>query len=135
MRVFLDTNILAYQFDGRDPHKQARARELVMAGTLDRRISTQVLLELHAVLTRKLGHDRARAEEVLRAVDFPTVRADRSLVLAAAATAAADQLSVFDALIVEAAARAGCDELWTEDLTHGQTLRGVRVVNPFLVDG
>jgi predicted nucleic acid-binding protein len=34
-------------------------------------------------------------------------------------------------MIVIAAAESGCDVLWTEDLTDGQTLRGVRVRNPF----
>jgi predicted nucleic acid-binding protein len=40
-------------------------------------------------------------------------------------------IAFWDAMIVLAAAESGCDVLWTEDLTHGQTLRGVRVRNPF----
>lgn len=130
MRVFLDTNVIAYQFDQADPTKQARAREVVTAAG-DRRISTQVLVELHAVLNRKLGLSRAATAEVIGALDFPTVPTDRSLVLTAAATADRHQLSIFDALIVEAAAAAQCDELWTEDLTAGQVISGVAVVNPF----
>jgi hypothetical protein len=30
------------------------------------------------------------------------------------------------------AADTGCDVLWTEDLTDGQVLRGVRIQNPFV---
>jgi predicted nucleic acid-binding protein len=41
---------------------------------------------------------------------------------------------LWDALIIEAAARGGCDRLLTEDLGHGDVIRGVRVVNPFLED-
>jgi len=33
--------------------------------------------------------------------------------------------------IVLAAAESGCDVLWTEDLADGQTLRSVRIRNPF----
>jgi predicted nucleic acid-binding protein len=35
-------------------------------------------------------------------------------------------------LILEAAAFSGCEELWTEDLDTGATLRGVKIVNPLL---
>ena len=59
------------------------------------------------------------------------VATDADLVREAAATAAAHELSIFDAMIIEAAARAGY-ELWTEDLAGGSVLRGVRVVNPFI---
>ena len=59
------------------------------------------------------------------------VATDRRLVLEALDTAADSNLSLWDALIVEAAVRGGCDELYTEDLDAGQVIRGVTVVNPF----
>lgn len=37
-----------------------------------------------------------------------------------------------DAMIVLAAAESGCDVLWTEDLNDGQSVRGVRIRNPFV---
>ena len=43
------------------------------------------------------------------------------------------KIGFWDAMIVLAAAEAGCDVLWTEDLNDGQTLRGVRIQNPFTV--
>ncbi len=42
-------------------------------------------------------------------------------------------LSFWDALIVAAARTAGCPQLLTEELSHGQDLDGVVVVNPFRV--
>ncbi len=42
-----------------------------------------------------------------------------------------NQLSIWDALIVCAANRAGCRTLLSEDLNHGQVIGGVAVVNPF----
>ncbi|RKY57399.1 MAG: PIN domain nuclease, partial [Candidatus Neomarinimicrobiota bacterium] len=40
------------------------------------------------------------------------------------------QLSFWDALIIVSAERAKCRDIWTEDLNHGQIIRGVKVVNP-----
>jgi predicted nucleic acid-binding protein len=40
-------------------------------------------------------------------------------------------LSVWDSLIVGAAASAGCETLNSEDFSPGSTLAGMRVVNPF----
>ena len=34
-------------------------------------------------------------------------------------------------MIVLAAAESGCDVLWTENLSDGQAIRGVRIRNPF----
>lgn len=41
------------------------------------------------------------------------------------------QLQFYDALMVSAAERAGCDEIYTEDLNDGQLYCGVKAVNPF----
>jgi len=43
-------------------------------------------------------------------------------------------VSWWDALIVSSAQIAGCDYLLTEDLSHGQDLGGVQVVDPFQVE-
>jgi predicted nucleic acid-binding protein len=97
-------------------------------------VSTQVLLELYSVLTRKFepALTPAQARAVLdEVVALPVVPADADLVLRATRAAQGLKISIWDAMIVEAAAEAGCDELWTEDLAAGVELRGVRVVNPF----
>ncbi|WP_454293470.1 PIN domain-containing protein [Salana multivorans] len=133
-RAFVDTNVVAYMFDSASTSKQASARAaLASRGGLI--VSTQVLLELYNVLTRKLtpaySPDEARAI-VERVADYGVVSADRALVERAMATASEHQLSIWDAMMVEAAHQAGCDELWTEDLADGSVLRGVRIVNPLL---
>ena len=89
------------------------------------------MVELHAVLTRKLGQTQEAAGRVLTALDIAIVPADADLVRSAALAAAEHQLSIFDAMILEAAVRGGCDELWTEHLADGTMLRGIRIVNPF----
>jgi len=41
------------------------------------------------------------------------------------------QLSFWDSLILVAASRARATRLYTEDLQHGQVVRGIEIVNPF----
>ena len=53
-----------------------------------------------------------------------------ALLVTAIGRARSSQLSLWDALIVEAAAASGCDVLYSEDLTHGQSFGGLRVENP-----
>ncbi|MFT4201352.1 PIN domain-containing protein [Gordonia sp. (in: high G+C Gram-positive bacteria)] len=130
MTVFLDTNVFAYLYDETAEEKRRVAAEVLENHAADAVISTQVLIELHAVLTR-IGLSREHAARVLDAIEIDVVTTDEHLVRRAATTAAEHQLSIFDALILEAAASSGCEELWTEDLAAGSTLRGVRIVNPF----
>ena len=52
--------------------------------------------------------------------------------LRAAEIAELARLSFWDSLIVAAAEEAGCEELLTEDMGHGQQVAGVRIVNPFV---
>lgn len=130
--VFVDTNVFAYALDGADPVKRDVARAVIEERRRDIIVSTQVLLELYAVCTRKLGLDGAAADAAVRAVAlFPVISADRELMLDAVTLAATAQISIFDAAIVEGARRGGCATLLSEDLNAGQTLRGVRVANPF----
>ncbi len=137
-RTFLDTNVLVYLFDRDEPEKRELARRTLQSQEfLPFVVSTQVLGELYVTLTRKLtprmDADFARAA-VRRFSDFFVVSADVSMVLQAMDTAETAQLSYWDALIIEAAARAGCDRILTEDLAAGSVLRGVLIDNPFCAD-
>jgi len=130
--LFVDTNVFAYALDEGEPVKRDAAREVIEKHRRQIIVSTQVLLELYAVCTRKLGMDREVAGGAVRAVAlFPVVGADRELVLDAITLASHAHLSVFDAAIVSAAVRGRCATLLTEDLNEGQVLSGVRVRNPF----
>jgi len=52
-------------------------------------------------------------------------------VFAAIGASRKHRLSFWDALIVRAAAQAGCELLLSEDLNDGQMIEGVRIENPF----
>jgi predicted nucleic acid-binding protein len=134
-RVFLDTNILVYLFDTDAPEKQLRARAVVKRyGRAEEAfISTQVLQEFYANVTRKLKISEKRAQAATqRLCRFPIVQVSAPMVLDAIAVAQRHRLSFWDSLIVQAAAAAGCSMLLTEDLQHGAKIGNLRIENPFL---
>lgn len=135
-RVFVDTNVLVYQLDARDPAKQSRAKAWLdhLWTTRTGRISFQVLQELYVIVTRKLnpGLDQEAARKVVRALwAWSPVLVDDRIFTAAWTLQDRFQLSWWDSLIVAAAKASQCSHLLTEDLQHGQDLEGLRVVNPF----
>jgi predicted nucleic acid-binding protein len=133
--AFVDTNVVVYAFDDDEPVKQEQARE-VLAGSGDQVLvlSTQVLAEFYVTVTRKLARplDSATARQaVAHLSDLPVVSTDADLVLAAIEVSRRHQLSLWDGLILQAAATADCNVVLTEDLSHGSVIGGVTVVNPF----
>jgi predicted nucleic acid-binding protein len=137
-RVFVDTNVLVYQLDERDPAKQERARAWLDFIWTSRtgRVSFQVLSELYVTVTRKLepGLDPEAARTVVKALGaWDPVPVNERVFAAAWIAQDRYRLSWWDALIVGAARLADCGVLLSEDLQHGQDLDGLRVINPFLV--
>jgi predicted nucleic acid-binding protein len=57
------------------------------------------------------------------------------MILAAIARSRSQGFTFWDALIVEAALRAGARRLLTEDLQHGQRIGNLTVENPFREGG
>ena len=136
MLAFVDSNVLIYRHDRDDKARQARAQELLELLWTRRcgRISVQVLSEFYVVTTRKLASplDRGLARAELRQLEtWGPVPLSAPLRERAWSIEDRYGLSWWDALIVSAAAQAGCGLLLTEDLQDGQVLDGVKVVNPF----
>lgn len=130
--VFVDTNVFAYALDRADATKQHLAQAVIHEHRRALVVSTQILFELYAVCTRKLGMNRDDARTAVRAVaDFPVTHTDRALAVDALQLAATAQLSIFDAAIVCAAQRSRCHTILTEDLNAGQRFGEVIVENPF----
>ncbi len=93
-----------------------------------------MLQEFYVTATRKLPNPLPLAQAADAVQDFagfPVVPSDARLVLAAVEISRSAQLSLWDALLIEAARTAGCDRILTEDLNHGATIGGVRIENPF----
>jgi predicted nucleic acid-binding protein len=135
-RTFLDSNVLVYSVDesSAEKAKHERAVELIAAQPGNLVVSTQVLLEFYVVTTRKLKIplSEERAARAVRGIaKLDVIGLDVPLVLAAVDTSRLVQLSLWDALIIEAASRAGCDRVLSEDLNANQVIHGVRIENPF----
>lgn len=132
---FLDTNVLVYAYDVTDPRKQRTAQELVERA-LDGEvlISTQVLAEFAATLLQKLS-PAATSETVTAILDalgpIKVVIPDAEIVRRAVDAHQAYALHFYDGMIVAAAERAGCERIWSEDLSAGQKYFDITVVNPF----
>jgi len=136
-RVFLDTNVLVYAYDGHEPAKQRRAQQVLRSGLVDDSavLSAQVLGEFFVTVTRKIPTPLscAEARDIIELVStLPVVDVDHVLVKRALSVHEQYQISYWDALIVAAAERAGCVAIITEDLQHGQSYGDVTVKNPFL---
>lgn len=90
--------------------------------------------ELNWVTTRRLApplQDSQARKATAALAALHVVALDAASVLAAVDTATANTIGLWDAMVVQAAQRAGCDEILTEALNHGQIIDGVRVTNPF----
>jgi predicted nucleic acid-binding protein len=135
--VFVDTNILLYAHDVNAGSKRERSIDSLRrlwdadAG----RLSVQVLQEFYVNVTRKLATPVAvsTAREIVstyRTWVRDVTNADT--VLRASHIAEMAQISFWDALIVASAEQAGATQLYSEDLNTGQTIAGVRIVNPLL---
>ncbi len=135
MKAFVDTNVLVYAVDRADPARRARAREVLAIGADGGLVvSAQVLAEF-LVVTRRLAVPVAPAvaRELARTIAgaAEVIAQSSELVLAASERAEREQLSLWDAMIVQAAVDAGCDVLLTEDLQHGREHDGLVVRDPF----
>jgi len=133
--VFVDTNIWVYAVDAADPAKRERALEVTApAPGRDLVISTQVLVEFYAVVTRKLAVPLSAedAEAMVRQLAvLPVVAIDSSLVVSAITGSREWQIAIWDALILRAAEAAGCRRVLSEDLADGTAYGSVVVENPF----
>jgi len=134
VRVALDTNILAYAegVNGEDMRRAALdlLRRLPPTAAI---IPVQVLGELFNVLVRKGGspRDKARAAILDWRDAFPLIETSAAIVFAAADLATDHRLSIWDSVILAAAAAGGCRLLLSQDLQDGFTWSGVTVTDPF----
>ena len=134
MKVAVDTNVLAYA-EGLDDDHRRRMAQRVLGGVSpdDLTIPVQVLGELFNIFRRKMRLSATVAGERIQIWRDIAVCPDTSLaiLLSAITIAQSHDLSTWDAVILAAAAEAGCRVLLSEDMQHGFTWSGVTVVNPF----
>ncbi len=134
MRVALDTNVLAYAEGTNGPEmKEAALRLIQRLPVAAIVLPVQALGELFNVLVLKAKRPATNARTAILGWRdaYGAIDTSSAVMLSAADVAADHQLRIWDAVILAAAAEAGCRLLLSEDLQEGFTWRGVTVTNPF----
>lgn len=140
LRCLVDTNVLVYAHDGREPEKQHRAKHVLLrlgAGPTGA-IPAQALAEFASVALRKF-QPPLPCELVYRQIEaieraFPIVPLTPAVVLEAVRAVRDHQLSYYDAQVWAAAKLGQIPVLLSEDFASGTVLEGVTFVNPFEPD-
>lgn len=130
-RLFLDSNVVLYLLS-EDAAKADSAEALLRRSPV---ISVQVLNEVTSVCRRKLSMSWEEIGQFLelvrsfcKVVPLTVEIHDRARHIAQR-----HQLSFYDACIVSAAVTAGCQTLYSEDMSHGQILEdSLTLRNPFV---
>lgn len=141
MVSLVDTNILVYECDPRDPFKCEAATDLLRRGVAsgDLRVPHQALVEFVSAVTRPRGSASPllpRGEAALRAeefmMQFPVLYPNEHVFRVALRGMAMYQLPWFDAHLWAYAEHYGIPEILSEDFEPGRFYGTVRVRNPFL---
>ena len=134
-RVFVDTNILLYAHDRRDPAKETAAKAWLLALARYRAGTTnlQVLNELTAVLLRKKWY--GSADEAFAIVNLYATLGDRPITRVEVERARnlhmTTRYSWWDCLLLASALELGCRWFLSEDLRDGHEIEGLTIVDPF----
>ena len=135
-RYLVDTNVLVYALDRREPVRQERAREVLrrVGGAGSAALPAQVLSEFANACLRKL-EPRPDPETVRREVErlllaFPVLPLTGPVVLEALRGVRKHLLSYYDAQIWAVARLGQVGVVLSEDLNPGAVLDGVAFANP-----
>jgi predicted nucleic acid-binding protein len=140
VRYLLDTNILVYVHDGREPDKQVRAKEVLarVGSEPSAALPAQALAELASVALRKLKPPMdptllyTQVEALERA--FPVLPLTPAVVLEAIRAVRERKLSYYDAQVWAVAKLGQIPVLLSEDFDSGSVLEGVTFVDPFALE-
>lgn len=131
----VDTNILIYVNDRRNPIKQSIAASLVVSLT-DGILVWQVACEYLAA-SRKLeplGYDRAQAYQYIRDLQqvWYTALPTWAVIDRAEDLTTRFSLSHWDSMVIAACLEANVETLYTEDFGYSD-IDGLKIVNPFSI--
>jgi predicted nucleic acid-binding protein len=132
--VFVDTNVLLYSLDKRNPDKRIQALDWLsyLWRTATGRLSWQVLHEFYANAVRKTGVPSVEARETVAIFSrWQPGGINMSVIERGWYWMDNAQLSYWDSLILASAERLGCPWLLSEDFQQDRQYERVRVINPF----
>lgn len=135
MPAFLDTTVLLYSISANPAESAKRDRAVALLEDDSSALSLQVLQEFYVQATRASRTDALPHEFAVGLIDswsrFRVQEMNGEVLNAALKLRKSHQFSFWDCSIIAAAQALGCDRLYTEDLTHGQRIRGLAIINPF----
>ena len=135
MPHFLDTNILLYSISQSPAESLKRDRAIALLADDSGALSIQVLQEFYVQATRTSRADAVSHELAAGLIEAWSRFRIQDMTLPVLNTALrirkAHGFSFWDSAIVAAALALGCDRVYTEDLTHGQMVDGLAIVDPF----
>ncbi|MCX6592739.1 MAG: PIN domain-containing protein [Acidobacteria bacterium] len=135
MSHFLDTNILLYSISSAPKERGKRDRAIELLDDDAGVLSVQVLQEFYVQATRPSRSGAVthqQAETLIEAwLRFRIEDLTVAVLKKALSIRQALGFSYWDSAVVASALAAGCDTLYSEDLSNGQVIEGVTIVNPF----
>ncbi len=137
MKLFLDTNVVIYGLDPRDPERQARCAAWLSqaAQTNSLTICPQVCNETRSVAVRKLKISPREAHRaVLGLLPWCTAPYGAEEIREAVRLVERWRLSWWDGLLIASALAAGCDYFITADAQSAPVIEGLRIVDPMRLD-
>lgn len=133
---FIDTNVFIYAASDQDLRKQDIALELIhhaISVNHDAAISMQVVSEFTNTMVGKLKASPQLVAEWYSYMNPLLVsEVTREMLRNAMDIQAEYHIQYYDAVIIAAAEKYGCQEIITEDLNNGQLYRGMVAINPFV---
>jgi len=136
-RLLIDSNVLVYRLDAREPAKRGQAHQLLLrlqpTGAAD--LSAQVLGEFFRVVTARLSPP-VPVTDAVRLVgqlvrSFPVWPIDERVVLEAVRGVRDHHLPYWDSQLWATAKIHGCNAVLSEDFTDGRVVEGVTFHDPF----
>ena len=132
---FVDTNVLLYSISQDPAEASKRAIAVSLLDTDDLALSVQVLQEFYVQATRASRKDPLEHEIAAGLIRtwlrFRVQDMTLPIVLGALEIKGQHGLSYWDAAIVAAARALGCEELLSEDMSHGRIIEGILIRDPF----
>jgi predicted nucleic acid-binding protein len=135
--ILIDTNVMVYAYDRREPAKQPQAIRVLerlrslRAGSL----SVQCLAEFFRVVTRgarpMLPLDEATRQLEALALGWPTFDLSIAIVIEASRGVRVHRLAYWDAQLWATARLNQVPVIFSEDFTSGTSLEGIRFIDPF----
>jgi len=136
-KIFLDTNVIVYAHDRSSGKKNTIAME-IMEYLWERKkgvISVQVMQEFYVCVTTKILKPLPLkvARNILEyLLNWDLIINDEYITIKAINLQEKYRFSFWDSLIVQSAIQSQAYTLFSEDLSDGQIIKNVKIVNPFV---